>query len=83
MDSIVGLESGMSLVFSPGSFLIAYEGRARKLGASWVKMKTGLRIGNDGGQSKMATIGKKDQFVSHKLVNGEPEGVRTGSPTGA
>lgn len=54
MEDIVCLNTGESIVFSPSSYLCVKDGRPRRLAWGSVRMKTRLRIGHDGGQSKMA-----------------------------
>lgn len=57
MEEIVNLDTGESLVFSPSSYLCTDNGQAKKLGTGVVRMRTRLRIGDDGGNSKMAVDG--------------------------
>ena len=53
-ESIVTLNAGQSLVFSPSSFVcLDHEGR-KKLGTGVMKMKTRIRKGIDSGKSRMA-----------------------------
>lgn len=54
MNTIIGLDTGESLLFSPSSYLLLHEGQAVKLGSGYLRMKTRLRVGEDGGESKMA-----------------------------
>lgn len=52
--TIVNLNVGESLLFSPSALLEIADGRPRKLGAEYVKLKTRRRVGQDGGGSVMA-----------------------------
>lgn len=53
-ESIVRLNVGQSLVFSPSSFVCLDKEGAKKLGTGYMKMKTRTRKGIDIGKSKMA-----------------------------
>ena len=53
-NTIVKLNAGQSLVFSPSAFLCLDETGRSKLGRGFMKMKTRTRKGVDSGRSKMA-----------------------------
>lgn len=53
-NTIVKLNAGQSLVFSPSSFLYLDQDGRSKLGTGFMKMKTRTRKGVDSGKSKMA-----------------------------
>ncbi|GAB1737742.1 hypothetical protein NU219Hw_g2152t1 [Hortaea werneckii] len=54
-ETIVNLQVGESLVFSPSSYLREEKGQVMKLGSGFVKMQTRLREGVDAGTSEMAS----------------------------
>ena len=56
MKQIVELSTGESFLFSPSSYLCVEKGTALKLGSGYLRMKTRLRISDDGGRSKMARV---------------------------
>lgn len=62
--TIVKLNAGQSLVFSPSSFLCLDENERSKLGADFMKMKTRPRKGVDSGKSKMAGGDDNDDATS-------------------
>lgn len=76
MNNIMGLGTGESLLFSPSSHLVVVEGKARKLEMGYLFMKTRLRVGEDGGMSKMARVeAGKASANGTNGVNGITNGV--------
>ena len=72
MLDIMGLQTGQSFVFSPSSYLWTFGGVPPMLREAKVLMKTRLRIGDDGGKSKMARSEEKEAADgrSKTVVNG-------------
>lgn len=54
-NSIINLNVGESLLFSPNAMLNIVDGVPEKLGTEHIKFKTRKRITNDGGMSILAT----------------------------
>ena len=54
LAEIMALHPGESFLFSPASYLAVHDGKVQKLGPRKIKMRTRLRQGDDGGQSRMA-----------------------------
>lgn len=53
-ETIVNLDVGESLLFSPSAMLDVVDGRATKLGTRYVRFKTRPRLSDDGGKSVLA-----------------------------
>lgn len=56
LEQIVALETGESLLFAPSAVLACEKegGKLRKLGSRYIKFKTRMRMGVDGGKSVLA-----------------------------
>ncbi|THX54565.1 hypothetical protein D6D06_05441 [Aureobasidium pullulans] len=53
-EKIINLDVGESLLFAPAAVLDMDGGEVKKLGTGFVKFKTRVRLGEDGGQSVLA-----------------------------
>jgi hypothetical protein len=53
-EKIINLDVGESLLFAPSAVLEMDGGEVKKLGTGFVKFKTRVRLGEDGGQSVLA-----------------------------
>jgi hypothetical protein len=62
-NTIVNLNAGQSLVFSPSSFLCLDDDGKGKLGTGFMKMKTRTRKGVDSGRSKMAGSNDNEDLI--------------------
>lgn len=74
-EEIIALNAGESLLFAPSAVLEVVDGKPKKLGARYLKFKTRLRLGRDGGQSILAnnqrteTVESSEETSSSELTD--------------